>query len=105
MEGRNDEAIMNAMIAMTQAITQANVVVAGLQNNQRTADELGMDHPLKDRPPTLCFHCREQGHIGTNCKKSKKEFEIALTSTRVFVLNWEEENVRLLGYHLEGGVE
>jgi hypothetical protein len=83
---------MNAMIAMTQAITQANVVVAELQNNQGTADELGMDHPLKDRPPTLCFHCREQGHIGTNCKKSKKEFETAPTSTRVFVLNWEEEN-------------
>jgi hypothetical protein len=91
MADRNDEAISNAMIAMTQAITQANAVAAGLQNNQGAADELGMDHPLQDRPPTLCFHCREQGHISTKCEKPKKELKTAQTSTRVFVLKWEEE--------------
>jgi hypothetical protein len=80
------------MIAMTQAITQANAVAAGLQNNQGTADELGMDHPLQDRPQILCFHCRKQGHISTKCEKPKKELETALTSTRVFALNWEEED-------------
>jgi hypothetical protein len=92
MAGRNDEAITNAMIAMTQVITQANVVAARLQNNQGAVDELGMDHPLQDRPPTLCFHFRGQGHISTKCEKSKKELETALTSNRVFVLNWEEED-------------
>ncbi|WJX18869.1 hypothetical protein P8452_08624 [Trifolium repens] len=80
------------MIAMTRAITQVNAVAAGLQNNQGNVDELGMDDPQKDRPPTLCFRCREQGHISSNCKNSKKELETAPTSTRVFVLNWEEEN-------------
>jgi hypothetical protein len=81
------------MIAITQAITHANVVAAGLQNNQGTADELGMENPLKDRPSTLCFYCRKKGHISTNCEKSKKELEIAPTSTRVFALNWDEEDV------------
>jgi hypothetical protein len=91
MADRNDEAISNAMIAMTQAITQANAVAAGLQNNQGAAAELGMDHPLQDRSPILCFHCREQGHISTKCEKPKKELKTAQTSTRVFCSNGKKK--------------
>jgi hypothetical protein len=43
MAGRNDQAIANAMMAMTQALAQAHAAAMGQQNNQGTADELKMD--------------------------------------------------------------
>jgi hypothetical protein len=53
MAGRNDQAIANAMMAMTQALAQAHANALGQQNNQGTVDELKMDRFLRNEPPAF----------------------------------------------------
>ena len=79
MAGRNDAALAASLEAMAHAVENQ-------PNTDGNAGSRSVATFQRENPPTfksvVCFNCKEEGHIGSQCPKPKR----AQSSGKVFAL-------------------